>query len=38
MQARWNRFGLSRDRTAIMAPGSPIEYGLGIKRIGCPGC
>lgn len=36
MQARWNRFGLPRDRTAIMAPGWPIEYGLGIKRYRLP--
>ena len=36
MQARWNRFGLPRDRTAIMAPGWPIEYGLGIKRYRVP--
>lgn len=36
MQARWNRFGLPRDRTAIMAPGWPIEYGLGIKRYQVP--
>lgn len=36
MQARWNRFGLPRDRTAIMAPGWPIEYGLGIKRYRMP--
>lgn len=36
MQARWNRFGLPRDRTAIMAPGWPIEYGLGIKRYRIP--
>jgi D-alanyl-D-alanine carboxypeptidase len=32
MQERFNRFGLPRDRTAIVAPGWPIEYGLGIKR------
>ncbi len=36
MQARWNRFGLPRDRAAIMAPGWPIEYGLGIKRYRLP--
>ena len=36
MQARWNRFGLPRDRSAIMAPGWPIEYGLGIKRYRIP--
>lgn len=36
MQARWNRFGLPRDRAAIMAPGWPIEYGLGIKRYRIP--
>ncbi len=36
MQARWNRFGLPRDRTAIMAPSWPIEYGLGIKRFRLP--
>ncbi len=36
MQARWNRFGLPRDRTAIMAPAWPIEYGLGIKRYRLP--
>ncbi len=36
MQARWNRFGLPRSRTAIMAPGWPIEYGLGIKRYRIP--
>lgn len=36
MQARWNRFGLPRDRTAIMAPGWPIEYGLGIKHYRLP--
>jgi D-alanyl-D-alanine carboxypeptidase len=36
MQARWNRFGLPRDRTAIMAPGWPVEYGLGIKRYRLP--
>ncbi len=36
MQARWNRFGLPRDRAAIMAPGWPIEYGLGLKRYRVP--
>ncbi len=36
MQERWTRFGLPRDRTAIMAPGWPIEYGLGIKRFRLP--
>ena len=36
MQARWNRFGLPRDRTAIMAPSWPIEYGLGVKRFRLP--
>jgi D-alanyl-D-alanine carboxypeptidase len=36
MQQRWNRFGLPRDRTAIMAPGWPIQYGLGIKRFHVP--
>jgi D-alanyl-D-alanine carboxypeptidase len=36
MQARWNRFGLPRDRTAMMAPGWPIEYGLGILRYRVP--
>ena len=36
MQARWNRFGLPRDRAAIMAPGWPVEYGLGIKRYRLP--
>lgn len=36
MQARWNRFGLPRDRAAIMAPGWPVEYGLGIKRYRIP--
>jgi D-alanyl-D-alanine carboxypeptidase len=34
--ARWNRFGLPRDRAAIMAPGWPIEYGLGIERFRLP--
>jgi D-alanyl-D-alanine carboxypeptidase len=36
MQERWTRFGLPRDRSAIMAPGWPIEYGLGIKRFRLP--
>lgn len=36
MQARWNRFGFPRDRAAIIAPGWPIEYGLGIKRYQVP--
>jgi D-alanyl-D-alanine carboxypeptidase len=36
MGQRWNRFGLPRDRTAIMAPGWPIQYGLGIKRFHVP--
>ena len=36
MQERWTRFGLPRSRTAIMAPGWPIEYGLGIKRYRLP--
>lgn len=36
MLARWNRFGLPRDRSAIMAPGWPVEYGLGIKRFQLP--
>ncbi len=36
MQARWNRFGLPRDRATIMAPGWPIEYGLGVKRYRVP--
>ncbi|HVM14437.1 MAG TPA: serine hydrolase domain-containing protein [Egibacteraceae bacterium] len=36
MQARWNRFALPRDRAAIMAPGWPVEYGLGIKRYRLP--
>jgi D-alanyl-D-alanine carboxypeptidase len=36
MQAGWNRFGLPRDRAAIMAPGWPVEYGLGIKRYRLP--
>ena len=36
MRARWNRFGLPRDRAAIMAPGWPVEYGLGIKRYRLP--
>jgi D-alanyl-D-alanine carboxypeptidase len=36
MQARWNRFGVPRDRAALRAPGWPIEYGLGIKRFQVP--
>jgi D-alanyl-D-alanine carboxypeptidase len=36
MQERWNRFAFPRDRAAIMAPGWPIEYGLGIKRFRLP--
>jgi D-alanyl-D-alanine carboxypeptidase len=36
MQERWTRFDLPRDRSAIMAPGWPIEYGLGIKRFRLP--
>ena len=36
MQARWNRFGLPRDRSSMMAPGWPIEYGLGILRFRPP--
>ena len=36
MQARWNRFGLPRDKTAMMAPAWPVEYGLGIKRYRIP--
>jgi D-alanyl-D-alanine carboxypeptidase len=36
MQQGWTRFGLPRDRSAIMAPGWPIEYGLGIKRFRLP--
>ncbi len=34
MTGRWNRFGVPRSRTAIMSPSWPIQYGLGIKRIG----
>jgi D-alanyl-D-alanine carboxypeptidase len=36
MQARWNRFGIPRDRAALRAPNWPIEYGLGIKRFQVP--
>lgn len=36
MVARWNRFPIPRDRTSIMAPSWPIEYGLGIKRFRVP--
>ena len=36
MQARWNRFGLPRNRTAIRAPAWPIEYGLGVLRYRLP--
>ena len=36
MQEGWTRFDLPRDRSAIMAPGWPIEYGLGIKRFRLP--
>lgn len=36
MQARWNRFGLPRDRSSMMAPSWPIEYGLGMLRFRPP--
>lgn len=36
IQARWNGYGLPRSRAAIMAPGWPIEYGLGLKRCCLP--
>ena len=32
MTARWHRFSLPRDRAALLTPGWPIEYGLGIMR------
>lgn len=36
MQERWYRFGFPRDRTALLAPGWPVEYGLGIMRYRLP--
>lgn len=36
MTTRWHRFGLPRDRAALLAPGWPIEYGLGIMRFHLP--
>lgn len=30
MTARWHRFGFPRDRAALLAPGWPVQYGLGI--------
>jgi CubicO group peptidase (beta-lactamase class C family) len=36
MTARWHRFGLPRSRAALLTPGWPIEYGLGIMRFRRP--
>jgi CubicO group peptidase (beta-lactamase class C family) len=36
MHARWNRFGLPLDRSAIQLPNWPIEYGLGMMRFQLP--
>jgi D-alanyl-D-alanine carboxypeptidase len=36
MHAHWYRFGFPRDRAAVMAPGWPIEYGLGVMRFQAP--
>jgi CubicO group peptidase (beta-lactamase class C family) len=36
MTARWHRFSLPRDRAALLTPGWPIEYGLGIMRFRPP--
>lgn len=36
MLRRFNRLALPRDRTAVAAPGWPIQYGLGIKRFRVP--
>ena len=32
MTARWHRFSFPRDRAALLSPGWPIQYGLGIMR------
>jgi D-alanyl-D-alanine carboxypeptidase len=36
MTDRWCRFSLPRDRAALLTPGWPIEYGLGIMRFRPP--
>jgi CubicO group peptidase (beta-lactamase class C family) len=36
MTARWHRFSLPHDRAALLTPGWPIEYGLGIMRFRRP--
>ena len=36
MTGRWHRFSLPRDRAALLTPGWPIEYGLGIMRFRPP--
>ncbi len=36
MLGSWRRFGLPRDRAALMEPGWPIEYGLGVMRYQLP--
>ena len=36
MTARWHRFSFPRDRSALLTPGWPIEYGLGIMRFRAP--
>ena len=36
MTAGWHRFGLPRDRAAVLTPGWPIQYGLGIMRFRPP--
>jgi D-alanyl-D-alanine carboxypeptidase len=36
MTAHWHRFSLPRDRAALLTPGWPFQYGLGIMRFRPP--